>query len=334
MKRFLWKALCIMLVLGLAGCQPKNKKSVVNVPSKGLPYELLLVVDDSIWDSEAGDSLKGVLQGSVPGLPQNEPMFRLLRVAPQNYVRNYVTLRNIMFVKVNDSIDNARIGMAYNVEAAPQICMRVDAPDIHSLAQFVGRNKDRIADEFVNSELALETARLRKKYNKEVDAASRAIFGYGVNVPVDLAALKKREQFIWASTNRNDKDMNYVCYTFPIEKGADMLSDYWVAKRDSTLKRNIPGSRPDQWMTTTREGGRPLVAYRKINLDGRTVYEMRGLWELKNGGIGGPFVSLAFPDTVGGLMLVNEGFIYSPRTNKRDLVRTMEAALRSLKKAQ
>ncbi len=334
MKRFLWKALCIMLVLGLAGCQPKNKKSVVNVPSKGLPYELLLVVDDSIWDSEAGDSLKGVLQGSVPGLPQNEPMFRLLRVAPQNYVRNYVTLRNIMFVKVNDSIDNARIGMAYNVEAAPQICMRVDAPDIHSLAQFVGRNKDRIADEFVNSELAQETARLKKKYNKEVDAASREIFGYSVNVPVDLAALKKREQFIWASTDRIDKDMNYVCYTFPIEKNANMLSDYWVAKRDSAMKKNIPGSTPDQWMTTTCEDGMPLVSYRKINFNDRTVYEMRGLWELRNGGIGGPFVSLAFPDTVSGLMVVNEGFIYSPRTNKRDLVRTMEAALRSLKKAQ
>ena len=192
MKRMLWKTVCVVLVLVLTACQPDKKQSKVRVASKGLPYELLLVVEDSIWDSEAGDSLKGVLQGSVPGLPQNEPMFRLLRVAPQNYVRNYVTLRNIMFVKVNDSIDNARIGMAYNVEAAPQICMRVDAPDIHSLAQFVGRNKERITDEFVNSELALETARLRKKYNKEVDAASRAIFGYGVNVPVDLAALKKR----------------------------------------------------------------------------------------------------------------------------------------------
>lgn len=334
MKRLLWKTVCVVLVLVLAACQPDKKQAEVNVPSKGLPYELLLVVDDSIWNSEAGDSIKEVLQGSMPGLPQNESMFRLLRVAPKNYVRNYVTLRNIVFVKVNDSIDNARIGMAYDVEATPQVCMRIDAPDVHSLAQFIGRNKERITDEFVDSELALETARLKKKYNKDVDAASRAIFGYSVNVPVDLAALKKREHFVWASTDRVDKDMNYVCYTFPIEQGADMLSDYWVAKRDSAMKRNIPGSTPDQWMTTTREDGYPLVSYRKINFNGQTIYEMRGLWELRNGGIGGPFVSLAFPDTVSGLMVVNEGFIYSPRTNKRDLVRTMEAALRSLKKVK
>ena len=46
--------------------------------------------------------------------------------------------------------------------------------------------------------------------------------------------------------------------------------------------------------------------------------------------LGGPFVSLAYPDSAQGRLLVTEGFIYSPDTNKRDLVRRMEAALRTL----
>ena len=57
---------------------------------------------------------------------------------------------------------------------------------------------------------------------------------------------------------------------------------------------------------------------------------LRGLWEMRKGALGGPFVSLAYPDSAQGRLLVTEGFIYSPDTNKRDLVRRMEAALRTL----
>ena len=110
-----------------------------------------------------------------------------------------------------------------------------------------------------------------------------------------------------------------------------LLTKRWVDLRDSVMKRNIPGSTPENWMTTTRENGEPLVVQRSVQLaDGRQVYEMRGLWEMRKGALGGPFVSLAYPDSAQGRLLVTEGFIYSPDTNKRDLVRRMEAALRTL----
>ena len=84
-------------------------------------------------------------------------------------------------------------------------------------------------------------------------------------------------------------------------------------------------------MTTTYENDEPLVMQRRVELpDGRKGYEMRGLWEMRKGALGGPFVSLAYPDSAHGRMLVAEGFIYSPKSKKRDLVRRMEAALRTL----
>lgn len=320
----------VILMSLFAACQHNSEKKEVKVSSKGLPYELLVVVDEGIWNSAAGDSLKEVLEGSMPGLPQNESLFRLLRVSPDNYVRTYVTMRNILFVKTNPDVKTPRMGLAYDAEATPQICASIEASDNKALAEFIGRQKKRIVDTFVDSELAQETARLKKKYNKDVDQASRQIFGYSIHVPTELAALKKRENFLWASTDRVDKDMNYVCYTIPMADEREMLSDYWVAQRDSAMKRNIPGSEPDQWMTTTRMDGEPLVVFDTLTVSGRRVYEMRGLWEVRKGGIGGPFVSLAYPDPAAGRMVVTEGFIYSPRTNKRDLVRRMEAALRGL----
>lgn len=319
--------LCLFILVVVLACQPE-KKSNVKVASKGLPYELLVVVEDDVWNSRAGDSLRAVVKGSMAGLPQNEPLFRLIRVTPANYTRTYVTLRNILFVKTD--AEKPEVGIARDAEAVPQVCISIDAPDINTLAELISQQKNFIVSQFVDLELSQEVARLKSHYNKDVNVASKEIFGKGVHVPTGLAAIKKREDFLWASTNRVDKDMNYVCYTFPLEIGKNMLSDYWVEKRDSVMKRNIPGSRPEQWMATSELDGHPLVHFRELELSGRKVYEMRGLWELHNGGIGGPFVALAYPDTVAGKVLVAEGFIYSPRTDKRELVRRMEAALRTL----
>ena len=165
-----------------------------------------------------------------------------------------------------------------------------------------------------------------------MDDASREIFGCTVKVPSDIAKVKKGENFLWASTDRVEKDMNYVCYTIPLTDSRELLGGRWVALRDSAMRRNIPGSTPEQWMATAVEGTDTLVETRMVRLeDGRMACEMRGLWEMHKGGIGGPFVSLAYPDSAHGRMWVAEGFVYSPRTEKRDLVRRMEAALRTFK---
>ncbi len=208
--------------------------------------------------------------------------------------------------------------------------MSIRGNNAESIGRFLGIERERIRDIFVQSEMKREIGLLKQKHNKAVDEATREIFGYTVKVPADIARLKKAENFLWASTDRLQQDMNFVCYSLPMADSAVWLTNRWVEWRDSTMKRNIPGSTPEQWMATVYEDGKPLTMQRALTLsDGRKVYEMRGLWEMHKGGIGGPFVSLACPDTAGNRMLVTEGFIYSPNANKRDLVRRMEAALRT-----
>ena len=317
----------VMLVLLCMSCGGKEEKKTLGA-SKGLPGELLLIVDPSLWNSAARESLEDVLKGSVPGLPQNEPMFRVIRLFPENYSAQYSTLRNIMEVRKDTGLETVKVGVARNVKAVPQTYVSIAAPDVESLDRFLMENRETIAGLFVESELQRETGLLKEKYSKAVDDAMRQAFSWSVKVPSDIAKVKKAEDFVWASTDRLRQDLNFVCYSLPL--GGGLTEERWVALRDSVMKRNIPGSRPDQWMTTTVENGKPLVMLRAARLaDGRVVQELRGLWELRNGAIGGPFVSLAYPDSAHGRMLVVEGFVYSPDSDKRDLVRRMEAALRT-----
>lgn len=335
MKRILYGSLlplAFLLLAVLGACSDEKKKAELP-PSKGVPYEMVLVVDRNVWNSAAGDSLQAVLKGSVPGLPQHEPMFKLLRVYPENYVQMYTTMRNTMFVSLDSTLTKPRLSLAYNVKARPQVVVSLKAPDTESLIRMLMSHRQEIVDYFVESELNLEAARLKQKFHRDTEQAAMHIFGYRICVPDEMRSMKRREQFLWSSTELNEKDLNLVMYTFPYDSKADLSkATYWVEKRDSVMERNIPGSTPDQWMTTTREDDVPLVGLRERVINNRKAWELRGLWELRHGGIGGPFVSLGRIDTAENKVLVCEGFVYSPRTDKRDLMRRMEASLRTLEK--
>lgn len=325
-----WAVAALCVALTCAACGGEGKK-MPPVPSKGLPGELLLIVDASLWKTDARDTLESVFKGSVPGLPQYEPMFRVTRIFPENYSGQFSTMRNIVEVREDTRVGGAEMGVAYDVKAVPQTYVSIKARDAASLNRFLACNGERITDLFLASELQWEAARIRKKYSKAVDKASRELFGWTVKVPEDIVKVKKAEQFVWASSDRLSQDMNYVCYSLPLADSSLFSTERWADLRDSVMRRNIPGAVPGSWMTTTREKGVPLATQRPVRLpDGRRAYEARGLWEMSRGGLGGPFVSLAYPDSARGRLLVAEGFIYSPDTNKRDLVRRMEAALRTL----
>jgi hypothetical protein len=57
--------------------------------------------------------------------------------------------------------------------------------------------------------------------------------------------------------------------------------------------------------------------------------ETRGLWDIENDFMGGPFISHALIDKTGERVLVLDAFVYHPRADKRNYVRQLEAILYS-----
>ena len=60
--------------------------------------------------------------------------------------------------------------------------------------------------------------------------------------------------------------------------------------------------------------------------------EVRGLWDMHGGFMGGPFVAQVRVDSVARKVVCAEGFVFSPNSAKRDLLRSVEAGLRTLRK--
>lgn len=328
MKRIMFLLLAAVLLVACGNTETKEKRTLAR--SKGLPSELLLLVDKDVWLTDVQDTLRAIVEGQVPGLMQAENMFRVTRVFTRDYAPTHSTFHTILKVVVDETLEKPFTGTARDVNARPQIEVVVAAPNIDQLRTYLSLNAGRIQDILAEAHIEMRVSALKKKHSKKVQDDLREVLGMTVCVPENLVATKKGTDFLWGGTNTLQKDQNILVYTYPWHGEDVMDADLFVHKRDSVIKVNIPGERHDQWMQTVRENDAPLIVPRQRYIDGRKVLEVRGLWEMRNGALGGPFVSLARVDTAASKVIVAEGWVYSPSTDKRDLLRQMEAALRTL----
>ena len=74
------------------------------------------------------------------------------------------------------------------------------------------------------------------------------------------------------------------------------------------------------------------VLFKQLTLPDKktSVFEARGLWDMRHDAMGGPFVSYVMKDSANNRILVSEGFIFAPQKNKRAMIRELEAALQTI----
>lgn len=328
--------LLVSAALVLTGCSQKSERAAQLPSSRGLPYEVALIIPQSLYQGALKDTLEAVLKASTPVLNQHEPLFRVDVVYGEANLTAWRTMRNRLLVSVEADAERPAMGVARDVMARPQIEVKVTARNAQELAAFLGAQRERLTDLFVDSELEFEAARLRRKYSR-MTADSLQRFGHRICVPEGLHASKVGQDFLWTGTNLNDADQNFVFYSYAWD-GRPLTAEQYVAKRDSALRVNIPGPQMGQWMQTATVAKSddsltrvPLIIARQRVIGGASVQEVHGLWEMRDAALGGAFVALERVDTAARRVLVTEGFIYSPHSPKRNLLRQMEAALRTFK---
>ena len=309
----------------------KKKKNLLMPNASGLPYEMLVVMDDAQWDRPLGRAVFNVLDSDVPGLPQSERSFRISRVEPDGFNSNmFKIMRNVIKVDIQNIYTQPKFKFARNVYSYPQMIMTLQAPDEESLTEYINNNQQSIIDFFTKAEMNREIENLRERHNPEVSRLAEEILDVDIWVPWELNRFKTGKDFLWASTNVGKKDMNLVLYSYPYTDKNTFTLDYFLQKRDSVMKANIPGGPKGSYMTTNHD----YVYVEDGTVRGKYAQIARGLWRVQGDRMGGPFVSHSRVDEANGRVVVAEAFIYAPESLKRDLLRRMEAALYTLQLPQ
>jgi hypothetical protein len=232
--------------------------------------------------------------------------------------------RCIVIVTVNPAVfTSTRIRYEKNVWARPQLVVYVNTPSASQLSQYMAKAGHRLTSLLTRAEINTAMSTLRAGSNRKAESSIRRMFGWDMLIPAEMKAGKTGRNFIWLSDNRPDRMRNICVYSY---SGTTLDAHRALAARDSVMRLNIPGELDGMYMQTTPGS----VTAGLTTEDGRTVMISRGLWEMRNDAMGGPFVSLSTVDSVNSRIIVAEAFVYAPGTNKRNLIRSAEAALYTL----
>ena len=316
-------SVCLLFLSVFPSCS-NDGKSMITPISSGRPYEVLAVADDKCWMSP-DSALFNVLDTDVPGLPQSERSFRISRVRPQFFDRTMRLFRNIVVADIQDIYTQTQFKYVRDAYASPQMILTIQSPNIQEFNDYVNKHGQVIVDFFTRAEMNRQIKLLKDKHNPTISAKVGSIFGCDIWMPNEMISYKEGQDFFWASTNRND--MNFVMYSFPFRDREPFNKTYFIHKRDSVLKVNLPGAREGMYMTTADS---IFVDTKDIAVKGDYAFEARGLWGMENDAMGGPFVSHVRVDRQNARLIVVEGFVFKPEKRKRDYMRKLEAALYTL----
>ena len=327
MKRYKFYLLMMLACSILASCT----KSMVLPVASGRPYEVLVVLEDEIWEAPAGRALFDILDTDVPCLPQSERSFQISHTDPKHYDQLMQLFRNIILVNIDKTkFSQTRMRFMRDKYATEQIVLTINSPSQESLKEFCIQHRQEVVDFLTRTEMNRLIKRLEKKHSKATDDLAWLTFSCHIFAPDELKSYKKGDNFFWTSNNTSSSLENICMYSYEYEGPETFNKEYMLHKRDSIMEKNLPGEKEGMYMQTDTL----CTLVKPIMVHNNFAMEARGLWFMRNDCMGGPFVSHSRVDTETNRVVVVEAFVYAPEKKKRDLIRRLEASLYTLKLPQ
>ena len=137
---------CIILLFTFYSCQENGQKDVSTLPSMtGGINELVIVLEEHLWQGAVGDSLRAVLGAEVQGIPWQESIFDLVQIPPKAFTRIFETHRNLLFFEKGNK---ASVGFQENTNAKGQLMALVTYQNTEELKVLLKQYASVIAYRF------------------------------------------------------------------------------------------------------------------------------------------------------------------------------------------
>lgn len=307
-----------------ASCNDTSELVKQNVGGKA--GEIIIVANKAEWESEPGSELRSILATPYPYLPQSEPSYTLINIPHKSFTSLFEYHRNIIILKVEPEL-KAEFKAVEDVWAAPQTVIMITAPTKEEVTRVIADN----AEQLFNIINQAERNRIMRNSKRYEDVALRQFvadkFGGSPYFPKGYSLKKQTDNFVWISYETTYINLGIFVYRIPYKDETSVQLEQLMAATNDIMQENVPGMVDNSYMTISSEilPGLGVMKYKN-----RNFVEMRGLWEVKNDFMGGPFVIHAFYDKNDPKsIIVVEGFVYAPRYDKRDYIRQVESILYS-----
>ena len=322
MRKLVLLTTSFVLALILNSCGDSGGGSMLPNVS-GSSGEVLVVMDKAKWDGPVGRKIREVLAAPIPRLPQPESHFDLVNVSPVAFSKLYQTHRNVIFVDTGEDKEQ-QVTFLENTYAFSQLMINLEGKNEEEVIDLLDMEGQALIDKINIAERDRWISVYKSTLNSVIFNKLRDEHKITVNIPAHFSLDVEENDFLWFSYETPQTTQALLIYYFDLNGKNYFNKESIINIRDSLTKEKVEGQVKGTYMAI--EDQIP-VKFNLFRFRQRNYAEMRGLWTLENGFMGGPFVNLVTVDEVNNRFIMLDGFVYAPNEDKRELLRQVEAIL-------
>lgn len=349
---YLFIFLISFLTVSCSSDTTKNGGSKSHLPvARGEANAILCVMDTTQWNGPVGEALRDIFSDYVPGLPQDEPYFKLRNINPLKMNNILKTGKSMIFVSTMDNqgaqsramqnyftssslekilSDTALYRLPQkNQFARGQEILHLFGQTEQQLVAHLKRDKELLRNYFLNIENERISKAVFKVREKQIEKTLRETHGFDVQVPYGYDLAKNQRDFIWIRLLDPEYEKNIFVHYRPFNS-REPFEEVLAFREEITSSYMRDVQKPDIFMTLQNEN----MNIREVNFKGKYAKELRGLWKLSDISGGGPFVSYVFVDESQKRLYYLEGYVYAPSKDKREFMQEMEVIINTFRSGE
>ena len=335
----------LLLLVALLGwsCSEEAQRSLRPTPlAVGKINQLVIIADQDTWDGPVGDTIAYYFSGPFPILPQPEPLLDLNHFTPQQLDADVLRreLRTYLFVADLSEEDSPATRLIKRDLGEERVRKAVEEGNFAPIA---GHDKwatgQLLVYQFANSQEQLiglikkNFPAILKEIHKEdakkidatvyLDGESRKLntevsekMGIQLRVPNEYFLALSDDNVIWLRKETAKISSNILIHKVKYTRQEQLSGEGLKAIRDSLGRDYVSSTEPKSYMQINDEDLPLLID--ETSIDGHYALEGRGIWEVVNDFMGGPFVSYLIHDSDKDELIFLDGFIWAPGEDKRD----------------
>ncbi len=299
------------------------------VRSKGTHHEMMLVIDDELWEGEFGTGLRKVLAHPVEGLAEPEARFSLVQIRPAAFGDVFNDYKSIVFFNIKEDT-TAHFQMVYDEWASPQIVASFTAPNVSELARIFNENRDEMIRTFEEHDFKVLGRRLKKSEYAEIPDDLHEVYIDDMILPSAFVRSQNKPTLkVYVSDNLRTREVIFF-HVRPMTDDFLPGSDI-ITVRDSILKNYFEGPSEGSYPGTELREPPQLT---QTLVDGNMAFRLMGRWRTFGDWMGGSFVSYTVYLDEYDVIVTADAFLYGPDSKHRKLMMELETILRSMKFSQ